>query len=528
MLSYSYSILTAVAALTSFFLFWYGFKHRFIPGIAYYAALMLAIGTWSLLGSLEMVASSVELKIIFSKIMYLGVVSLPPLWLLFSIEFSNNAGWLSGKRRFLLLLMPLITLFLVFTNEWHGLLWKQISIVSSAPLILAYRHGPWMWINTLYSYILILWGAFKLVKMVLNSYHMLRMQVCLLLTATVIPLLSNIVYLFNVNSTYGLDPTPLAFTFSGILMAWAIFRYRWAQSAPFILENIFKNMPSGIILLDHCQCIVDINPFAMQLFGCQFEVLGKPVGILNEAWPEILQRHELGSDSSLEFVFKQDNYEKNELRCYDLSVSTLYGYNGKPMGWLLLVHDISERKRLERELRVMANTDELTGIANRKAYMELSEQAFRQACRYQRQLTIIIIDVDYLKKVNDTYGHQTGDRALQFLARACSALVRESDIVGRVGGDELAISLPETELEGALRLGERIRFIIESSPVFDEMGNPVHFTISMGIDSLQVGDRSLDELLGRAGQALYQAKNSGRNRICSFKPTSQNSNGKVN
>lgn len=526
MLSYSYSIMTAVAALIAFYLCWYGWKHRFIPGIAYYALLMLAIGEWSLLGSLEMMASSIELKVIFSKIMYLGVVSLPPLWLLFSIEFSTEKVWLHGRRRFLLLAMPLITLILVASNEWHGLVWPQLTMVSRDPVpILAYSHGFWMWINTLYSYILVLLGAFNLIRMVLNSYHMLRMQVILLLTAAIIPLLSNINYLFDTASVPGLDTTPVAFTISGLLMAWAIFRYRWAQSAPFILNNLFNKMPGGIILVDCQQCIVDINPYALNLFDSHAEVLGRPVRLLNEDWPEIIQRYGFGLDSRFEFVFKANKKDDKSFRCFDISISTLYGYNNNLVGWLILVNDISERKRLEEELRRTASIDELTGISNRKAYMELSEQAFQQACRYQRELTIMMVDIDYFKKMNDNYGHQTGDRTLQFLARACSALVRESDIVGRIGGDEFAITLPETELDGALQLGERIRYTIESSPVFDEQGNPVHFTISLGVDTLQVGDESLDEILGRVDRALYQAKNKGRNRICSYQTRGEITNG---
>jgi diguanylate cyclase (GGDEF)-like protein/PAS domain S-box-containing protein len=168
--------------------------------------------------------------------------------------------------------------------------------------------------------------------------------------------------------------------------------------------------------------------------------------------------------------------------------------------------------RLHAELHELAIRDSLTGIFNRRHFFELSEKAFMHARRYKRPLSALIFDLDHYKNVNDHYGHLIGDKVLHDLAQRCVAVVRLHDIFGRYGGEEFAVVLPETDLQGVLSLGERLREVIAESP-FDTDHDEVQVTVSVGIARMKRNTTSLMQLLSDADKALYRAKNGGRNSI---------------
>lgn len=174
--------------------------------------------------------------------------------------------------------------------------------------------------------------------------------------------------------------------------------------------------------------------------------------------------------------------------------------------------DITERKRLEEQLRQQATTDDLTGVANRRRFLELAQTETSRALRYRHPLALALIDIDHFKKINDTYGHAAGDQALLALAEICRTNIRAIDVFARFGGDEFAVLLPETSREEAAEVMQRVGLAVAARPADLDCG-PVAITISAGIAGLASGEDSLDALLRRADQALYQAKEAGRNRV---------------
>jgi diguanylate cyclase (GGDEF)-like protein len=166
--------------------------------------------------------------------------------------------------------------------------------------------------------------------------------------------------------------------------------------------------------------------------------------------------------------------------------------------------------------RQQANFDHLTGMCNRRYFMDLAERELERARRYQKPLAILGVDIDYFKRINDNYGHKAGDIALQKFAVTCHEVVRQTDLVGRMGGEEFAILLPETDLGRAREIAERLRKRVEESELSLPDGETVlHFTVSIGLTLLPAaGEKTeLDALLHKADMALYQAKNAGRNRV---------------
>lgn len=180
--------------------------------------------------------------------------------------------------------------------------------------------------------------------------------------------------------------------------------------------------------------------------------------------------------------------------------------------------DISDRKRVEEELRLakeraeaLARLDALTGLNNRRAFFHDGEQIFNRARRYSHPLSLIMLDVDHFKHINDTHGHTAGDNVLKSLAAIFHKHVRDVDILGRLGGEEFAIILPETTLMAAVAMAERLRSEIETSSISNVTGK-IKVTASFGVSSLVPQQDSIDDLIHEADNALYQAKGKGRNR----------------
>lgn len=187
---------------------------------------------------------------------------------------------------------------------------------------------------------------------------------------------------------------------------------------------------------------------------------------------------------------------------------------GKPVRLVGTNEDITERRALLDKLELQANQDYLTGLSNRRHFMEQGEIELARVQRYGEALSAFMLDIDYFKNINDTYGHKAGDIVLQKLGQLLRETLRTVDIIGRIGGEEFAILLPETDLQEAAEIAERLREIVASSDVILEAGLPLHFTVSIGVATLTEKGINLDILLSLADKALYHAKENGRNRVC--------------
>jgi diguanylate cyclase (GGDEF)-like protein len=158
-----------------------------------------------------------------------------------------------------------------------------------------------------------------------------------------------------------------------------------------------------------------------------------------------------------------------------------------------------------------ASTDELTGITNRRYFLRAAEAEFDRFLRYKRPFSVLMIDIDHFKSINDRFGHAVGDEALRLLSAMLSRSKRETDLLGRLGGEEFALLLPETGLSGAAEIAVRLRRSCHSVNL--HTAEPVFLTVSIGATQSRVGDTSFDDMLRRSDAALYRAKNAGRDRV---------------
>ncbi len=172
-----------------------------------------------------------------------------------------------------------------------------------------------------------------------------------------------------------------------------------------------------------------------------------------------------------------------------------------------------EKKRLIKELNYLSTIDGLTGLFNRRALNDLLGYEIDRAKRYQSELSLIICDIDWFKQINDTCGHRAGDIALQAVTGALKHALRKADILGRYGGDEFMLILPETSLTGAKNLAEKIRAAIEDIKLVISEGKVIRLSMSIGVAGCCVSEEDLDTIVARADAALYASKQAGRNRV---------------
>ncbi len=185
---------------------------------------------------------------------------------------------------------------------------------------------------------------------------------------------------------------------------------------------------------------------------------------------------------------------------------------GRPIRYHGAVVDVTPLKLAEQRLVEIANTDFLTGVANRRHFIDTAAKEASRSLRYGHPLSLLVLDIDHFKAVNDTHGHEAGDMALKGIVNLSNNELRDSDMLGRMGGEEFAILLPESDVQAAAQVAERIRRVIQDTPI-KACGVELRLTVSLGCAQINSGPDPVDNLLKRADNRLYQAKRTGRNKV---------------
>lgn len=277
------------------------------------------------------------------------------------------------------------------------------------------------------------------------------------------------------------------------------------------LATLLIRIPSGVLLEDENNHIVTANPTLLSLLSLDAE----PSSLIGLHHSQLLTM--LEQEQAAWLPIPRNNLKQRQLREVKDSAGRTFEIDWVPirrdfrsLGHVWFIQDISERKKKEQELVTLATTDALTGLHNRRSFLDILQQQLKISTPHCPG-TLLLLDIDHFKRVNDTYGHPAGDLVIQNIAQGIRDSLRQDDITGRLGGEEFAVLLPKATLQQAQQLAERIREHVAATPTITHK-ETIYVTISIGVALLYGQDEN--SVQSQADQALYQAKNSGRNRVC--------------
>ncbi len=482
---------------------------------------MSAVSAYLICNTLELVTPSPQATLFFAALCHLFIGGITVGWFAFALVLSNRKVFLTKPAFHILWLIPLVTVALAFTNSSHHLLWKDYVFLPEHTEFLYMRvisYGAWFWIEWLQSYILVITGAFLMVWSSIPPHKTIRTQSRSLAIGALLPLGVNLIYVLHLIPGLLKDYSALGYAISGIFLAVSIFRHRLLNLTPLARTILIDNMHDGMLTLDLSKRVADYNPAALWMLSANDHhpiELGEPFPLLDtyiqsfETNPhmELLQ-------TELKLAgLGEDGY-------FDMQIRRIRGQiDQEEVGYLVFLHSISDHVKLLQTVRKQAEEDWLTGVHNRSRFDELARLKIEDAKVTSQACSILMMDIDHFKEVNDSLGHRGGDQLLQAFALRLGGLMRKNDLLGRIGGDEFIVLLPDTSLENGRSLAERICRQIALEPLDTQEFGKIPITISIGISAEGgISSEPLETIVNMADKALYRAKTLGRNRVCVSEP----------
>lgn len=609
-----YAVALIVAAIISTIVAVIAWQRRNSIGAKSLFILMSGAMVWSLTYAIRWIAYDEAAQLFWLDATYFGVVVAPTAFLILALEITDQMHILTPRVRTGLAIIPTFTILILWTDPWHGLFYNGMR---TGDAIL--NGGIWFWIFIAYTYIILLLASILIFRKTIRDKQFFQVQAGLLLTGMILPWLGNIISMLGFSPFPGLDMTPFLFTVSGILFMFALFRFGFLDIAPIAHSRLMEGLLDGVIVLDKANRIVDYNPAAQRILNLSTTVIGQNLhqaGFLNpdlivldekihvekseiqiknynlrefeartlalldknnQPTGKIVTLHDISeyrqaqeqirrseeqyrllfdnavesilvvqdrkivfcnpitseltgypleeiiNESFVKFIYPEDipmileNYRKrvegeNLLGRYqfrlvrkDLSFRWVEtsGIRIEWEGELATLHflmDVTDRKKAEVALEFRSTHDILTGLYNRQYF----EQEIERLQNSRRQpISILVMDMNGLKEINDTQGHAAGDEQLKAAAREISKAFRPDDVVARIGGDEFVILLPETDTTTSIKVVERVKEVIHDFNQRNPEHNPISFAIGFATSE---STPNLSDVLRNADRDMYIQK----------------------
>lgn len=463
--------------------------------------------------ALELSGSSMQEIGFWIKVEYLGMPYIAPSSLIMIMYFVGLERLIKKGLLTTLYSIPVISTLLVWTNDYHHLFYQSMHFREGAPTpLIDVVMGPWYIVQGSLTFGCMLAGMCLILWRWNRMKRVYRRQMITIFIGQFLPALGAFLYLMNL-TPYGMDPVPVIMSVTSALYIWAILSRGMLTAAPIARENLFESMRDGVLVTDRNDMLVDYNRAATEMLeGLNSSAIGRPLAQLFLPAGKEAVDYVMNSDPLLSEERELAWNIKGEVSYYQVRSSPVQKQDGHLAGRMIMLIDVTERTLLQAKLLQLATIDSLTGIYNRTHFMERSRTLLEEARDSLRPVSIILLDIDFFKSINDRYGHQSGDIALQHIVGVCRQLIREGDIFGRYGGEEFVICLPDTPLQQAAVIAESLRHAIEHSPAYTVSG-PINVTSSFGVAETFQQPVSLEELLSEADHALYSSKRSGRNAV---------------
>ncbi|MGI6153878.1 MAG: diguanylate cyclase, partial [Christensenellaceae bacterium] len=405
--------------------------------------------------------------------------------------------------------VPIAQCVLAITFPWNWLYYTDITYVADVLVPHYETQGSVIYyIGFIYTYILTLCAVAFAIYYHRKGDALHKKQSAIIIVATAIPGIGNA---FNVLGSHLLsfDITSLMLSGTCVLLGYSFLRLGLFQIAPIAREKIVETMQDAFVLADPHGRFIDANAAAKKLFPqLAAASIGTPIDSI-----EGIPWSDMDTDTE-NWTFRLQD-ELGDFRYYSIS-RTPVGHQNKTICNCIMIYDVTESKKLLDEVSKLAERDALTGLLNRGTFFKKGEPAFRKVASQKGDMAVLMMDLDHFKKLNDTFGHLTGDKVLATVAQTLSAAFRDVDLFARYGGEEFCAFLPGTEESSAMQIAQQLCKIVESIDWGSEPDN-LHVTISIGVAAYDTARHyTFDSFVHSADTALYAAKNAGRNNACLY------------
>ena len=482
---------------------------RGATGATSLCVVLAGAGVWCLAYALELSAPTFAGRQLWGALKYLGTTALPPAWFVFALQYTGRGR--TGPRLYAALCVePLIVLGLLAVPQTRALVRSYPP--GPLPAVPVPRLGGAYWVHLVYTNLLVLAASALLLTMLVRSSRPFWRQSVTLLVAIFLPFLSNVMSSLKAAPFGNADPTPLAVSVAAVVVVHGVLRFGLLDLIPVAHTLVLKTLQDAVLVVDAQGRVVELNPAAQKLIGRPArEAVGRPVATLLDA-PAAASA--LADPGVYEVVSQRSGQERH----LELTVTPLADVRGTAAGRLLLFRDVSDRARLEQDLRRLAYYDTLTGLPNRALFTDRLERALSRARRHGERLAVFFIDLDRFKVINDSLGHELGDKVLTSVAARMQACLRAEDTLARLGGDEFAVMLAEiSDDDSATMVADRLLASLTTPHPVD--GHDLTVGASLGVALFPRDGPDVDRLLRSADTAMYRAKARGRGRAEVFVPT---------
>jgi diguanylate cyclase (GGDEF)-like protein len=401
--------------------------------------------------------------------------------------------------------VSVIAVLSMWITKFDNLVYSDYSFNTSLTHHLNFTPGALYYLLHSYPIICMALSMAVLLYRMKSWKEKYRKQLLILFICLIFPLTTEVIYFItvlagiNTNHTY---LTPYAMAIMSFCLYMGVARFNIFEIISMATISAMEYIRDGFVLLDDGNNFLYSNPVADELLP-GIKKLGRGESIFSiRGWPEKVNSMATGS-----IEFTNDKGTKH----FKASVSPVYSQNQTLIAKIVIFNDITESVILMKKLEDAAYLDALTGIYNRKHFFELAAVNIERALRFSNSIYSAMLDLDFFKNVNDTYGHAAGDIVLIKTADVSRHTIRSYDLLGRYGGEEFVLLITDLELTEASNMMERIRENIENS-VIDYEGVEIRITCSIGLAQFTSGD-TMETSVKKSDMALYVAKNSGRNQV---------------
>lgn len=508
-MSIAYIFIVGSALVFLFIIATYANQNRTIAGSKAFIAQIICISIWSIGSLLEMLSQTEQGMLFWRNIQQIGVFLIPVACVYFSIDYAQY----HKLRKYipLLLIVSVSAIVLIFTDSKLHLM-RTGYLVSYSPFFgkaLSVQQTLLGKLLVTYNYLLALISLVILFIFSRQVSRALRRQVWFILIATGMVFVLGFLKSAFIEGTSINIPIVIIYLPGSIILFYNLFKNNFFRVSPIAREKVFDVVEMGLIVTDATGMIADINPFAIQLlrspFGIEQRIDGMRMDTVFAEFPDWLAQTKQNVVSEVELHLSHPDEYFIHIRIYPLQSS-----KGVFLGSVSIMSDVTAVRQQEFALKTKAETDSLTGLLNRESFLlEFSVQLQKSALSGV-PVSLLMMDLDKFKSINDTYGHNMGDHVLSAYADLLRKVLRSEDIVARLGGDEFVALLPGIAKREAIEIANRILLYAKDERVLNETGTSIPLVVSIGVCD-NAGNATADVILECADQAMYRAKNGSGN-----------------